>query len=79
MNDDRFRRSLHHPRRRRGIYHIQEHHRTLSGHALGTKDCLTMGPRIITCGLDDGAKPSIRIWGSEFFVRTELSKLFIKP
>jgi len=50
----------------------------LSGHALGTKDCLTMGPKIITCGLDDSAEASIRIWGSEFFVRTELSKLFIK-
>jgi len=51
----------------------------LSGHALGTDDCLTMGPKIVTCGRDDGASSSIRIWGSEFFVRTELSKLFIKP
>jgi hypothetical protein len=45
---------------------------------LGIKDCLTMGPKIITCGLDAGARPSIRIWGSEFFVRTGLGKLFIK-
>jgi WD40 repeat protein len=51
----------------------------LSGHAMGTKDCLTMGPKIITCGLDDGGTSSVRIWGSEFFVRTELGKLFIKP
>jgi len=51
----------------------------LSGHPAGTKDCLTMGPKIITCGLDSGGAPSVRIWGSEFFVRTELSKLFIKP
>jgi len=51
---------------------------TLSGHAMGTKDCLTMGPKIITCGTDSDSTPSLRIWGSEFFVRTELSKLFIK-
>jgi rubrerythrin len=51
----------------------------LSGHALGTKDCLTMGPKIITCGADGAGLSSLRIWGSEFFVRTELSKLFIKP
>ena len=52
---------------------------TLSGHAMGTKDCLTMGPKIITCGTDSGGTSSVRIWGSEFFVRIELSKLFIKP
>ena len=51
----------------------------LSGHAMGTKDCLTMGPKIITCGTDSDGTSSLRIWGSEFFVRTELSKLFIKP
>jgi WD40 repeat protein len=50
----------------------------LSGHPGGTKDCLTMGPKIITCGADAAGGPSLRIWGSEFFVRTELSKLFIK-
>jgi len=52
---------------------------TLSGHARGTKDCLTMGPKIITCGANSDGTPSLRIWGSEFFVRTELSKLFIIP
>jgi HEAT repeat protein len=51
----------------------------LSGHAGGTKDCLTMGPKIVTCGPDAAGTPSVRVWGSEFFVRTELSKLFIKP
>ena len=51
----------------------------LSGHDGGTKDCLTMGPKIITCGEDSAGRPSIRVWGSDFFVRTELSKLFIKP
>jgi hypothetical protein len=51
----------------------------LSGHDRGTGDCLTMGPKIITCGQDADGGPSVRIWGSDFFVRTELSKLFIKP
>lgn len=51
----------------------------LSGHPGGTRDCLTMGPKIVTCGLEAAGAPSVRVWGSEFFVRTELSKLFIKP
>jgi hypothetical protein len=38
-----------------------------------------MGPKIVTCGREPDGGPAIRIWGSEFFVRTELSKLFIKP
>jgi hypothetical protein len=46
---------------------------------MGAKDCLTMGPKIITCGADSDGTPSLRILGSEFFVRTELSKFFIKP
>jgi WD40 repeat protein len=51
----------------------------LCGHAGGTTDCLTMGPKIITCGPDADGAPSLRVWGSEHFVRTELSKLFIRP
>jgi len=54
------------------------HFLSLTGHSGGTKDCLTMGPKIITCGTDSAGAASLRIWGSEFFVRTELSKLFIK-
>jgi hypothetical protein len=37
-----------------------------------------MGPKIITCGTESDGAASLRIWGSEYFVRTELSKLFIK-
>jgi hypothetical protein len=51
---------------------------SLSGHSAGTRDCLTMGPKIITCGTESDGAASLRIWGSEYFVRTELSKLFIK-
>jgi WD40 repeat protein len=51
----------------------------LSGHAHRTKDCLTMGPKIVTCGEEDPGNSSVRIWGSEFYVRTELGKLLINP
>lgn len=52
---------------------------SLSGHGSETSDCLAMGPRIITSGLEADSSASIRVWGSEFFVRTELGKLRIKP
>jgi hypothetical protein len=52
---------------------------SLGGHACGTDDCLAMGPKIVTCGREPGGSAAVRVWGSEFYVRTELSKLFIKP
>ncbi len=52
---------------------------SLGGHARGTDDCLAMGPKIITCGREPGGVAAVRLWGSEFYVRTELGKLFIKP
>jgi HEAT repeat protein len=52
---------------------------SLGGHAHGTDDCLAMGPKIVTCGREPGGSAAVRVWGSEFFVRTELGKLFIKP
>jgi hypothetical protein len=51
----------------------------LTGHPGGTADCLAMGPRIITCGTESASFSSIRVWGSEFYVKTELGKLLIKP
>ena len=51
----------------------------LSGHGLETKDCLTMGPKIITAGVESSGEHTIRIWGTEYYVRTELGKLFIHP
>jgi hypothetical protein len=51
----------------------------LSGHGRETKDCLAIGPKIVTAGCDPDERSSVRIWGSAFFVRTELGKLFIKP
>jgi HEAT repeat protein len=52
---------------------------SLSGHGSETSDCLAMGPKIITSGLEADGSASIRVWGGEFFVRTELGKLRIKP
>lgn len=52
---------------------------TLSGHRNGTKDCLVMGPKIITCGLEEKGRRAIRVWANELFVKTELSRLFIRP
>ena len=51
----------------------------LTGHGRGTTDCLAMGPKIITSGIETDGPPTIRLWGSEFYVKTELGKLFIKP
>jgi len=51
----------------------------LSGHGHDTKDCLTMSPKIVTCGEEEPGRSAVRIWGSEFYVRTELGKLLIKP
>ena len=53
--------------------------RTIAGHGLETRDCLIMGPKIITCGLDSENESSIRFWGTEFFVRMELEKLSLQP
>jgi len=50
----------------------------LTGQRQGIKDCLTMGPRIVSCGLEENGKPSLRLWGTEFYVRTELSKLAVR-
>jgi WD40 repeat protein len=52
---------------------------SLSGHARGTRDCLAMGPKIITCGVESDGRSAFRVWGSEFYVRMELGKLRIKP
>jgi hypothetical protein len=54
-------------------------YKILDGHSLVTKDCLTLGPKIITCGLETSGHHTIRLWGTEFYVRTKLSKLTLQP
>jgi WD40 repeat protein len=51
---------------------------TIDGHSLETRDCLIMGPKIITCGRDNANEFSIRIWGSEFYVRMKSEKLALQ-
>ena len=53
-------------------------YKILGGHALETKDCLTMGPKIVSCGAEAPGRHSLRIWGTEFFVRMELGKIAIQ-
>ena len=54
------------------------HYQTLEGHSLETKDCLVMGPRIISCGEEIEGKHTLRLWGTEFYVRMELGKLSLQ-
>ena len=54
-------------------------YQVLGGHGLETKDCLTMGPKIVSCGREETGRHSLRIWGTEFFVHRELAKLAIRP
>lgn len=48
---------------------------SLSGHKKETRDCVIMGPRIISCGSESDKKHTIKIWGTEGYVRIEQSKL----
>jgi len=50
----------------------------VGGHGIDTRDCLTMGPKIISCGSEAAGRHSLRIWGTEFYVRMELGKLAIQ-
>ena len=51
----------------------------LPGHTHGTHGCLTMGPRIITCGVDENHENSVKVWGTEFYVKMEHEKLVLLP
>jgi WD40 repeat protein len=53
-------------------------YKILDGHSRVTKDCLVMGPKIITCGEEAQTGHTIRLWGTEFYVRMELGKLSLK-
>jgi WD40 repeat protein len=45
----------------------------------GTSSSLLMGPKIITCGKDDGDAYSLHLWGNEYYVRHEHRKMSMKP
>lgn len=50
-------------------------YKILDSHECDTKDCLIMGPKLITCGTEAQQNHTIRIWGSEAYVRTKLNKM----
>lgn len=52
-----------------------QRYKMIGGHRLQTRDCVTMGPRIITCGSESNSEHTLRIWGTEFYVRVERDKL----
>lgn len=52
----------------------------ISGHAAGTTCCLTMGPRIITCGQESDGERSVKIWGTASYVQQERTRQeFLSP
>jgi len=57
------------PRRGHCIYTV------LKGHVSETRNCITMGPRIITCGGNGKSGSTLRIWGTEVYTKAEVGKL----
>ena len=51
----------------------------LEGHRLETRDCVTMGPRLITCGSESGTEHTLRIWGTVSYVEIEHGKSRLMP
>jgi len=50
-------------------------YKILGGQRFEIRDCLTMGPRIITCGSESELEHTLRIWGTENYVKREHDKL----
>jgi hypothetical protein len=50
-------------------------YKILDSHERDTKDCLIMGPKLITCGTEAQQNHTIRIWGSKAYVKNELNKM----
>ena len=51
----------------------------LDGHLLETRDCVTMGPRLITCGSEGKNEHTLRIWGTVSYVEIEREKSRLMP
>ena len=54
------------------------YYKLLAGHRSQTKDCLVMGPRIITCGVETSENHTLCLWGTEFYVRMESGKFLLR-
>ena len=46
----------------------------LESHGKETRDCLIMGPKIITCGIEADGRHTIGVWGSDHYVKNEMPK-----
>jgi WD40 repeat protein len=51
----------------------------LEGHRLETRGCVTMGPRLITCGSESRSERTLRIWGTASYVEVEHEKSRLMP
>ena len=51
----------------------------LGGHAVETRDCLSMGPRIISCGSETESRHTLKIWGTASYVAAEHAKAGFLP
>ena len=54
-------------------------YKQIDGHIAKTIDCFTMGPKIISCGIENDDIHTLRVWGTEFYVDMELKKLRLQP
>lgn len=50
-------------------------YKIIKSHKHETIDCITTGPRIITCGSENESKNTIRIWGTKDYVKMDIEKL----
>jgi hypothetical protein len=51
----------------------------LGGHGLEAEDCLTMGPRVISCGSESKNEHTLKIWGTVSYVAAEHAKASLLP
>lgn len=51
----------------------------LPGHAKHTRSCISMGPRIITCGSESSGNDALKIWGTAAYIEIEHSKRRLMP
>jgi WD40 repeat protein len=51
----------------------------LGGHEAETRSCLSMGPRIISCGSETQDLHTVRIWGTAAYVAAEYDKARLLP
>jgi len=50
----------------------------LRGHSRETYDCLPLGPKIVSCGRENDGTHSLRVWGTESFVKRELNRISLR-